>query len=489
VLSKRLPNVVHSLRFRLALSYTIIFGVLLTGVGVVFRFELDSVIDEWMQEQIDEDWNAAGGFLRIENGQANWSVDPRVPQQVFFVERLRRNLLLANSEGQILEVTSGYRIFGVESAAELKSLAASATPVWRTKSRKAEGAILLRYGQFSVQGERYLLAIGRRTSDLRAIPRLFIEEYFLSIPLMLIVAALFGWFMSARALRPVNELAETAQKTSASSLHLRIASRGVGDELDSLIDAFNKMMARLEENFDQVKRFSTDASHELRTPITGIRGQLEVALMTAKNTGEYRDAVINALEDVDRLSNIVRALLMLSQAETGQIEIRQEPVELGKIAADLAEQFSIGAADENIALTWALEPGAVVSGDQTQLERLVTNLLANAIKYTQPGGSVSISVSHKDDSVELVVADSGIGIAPEHLPHVFERFYRVNRDHPQKGLGLGLSFVAWIVKAHRGTIDVESELGKGTTFRVTLPRTGSTKKGEAVPAPLAEARQ
>jgi signal transduction histidine kinase len=180
---------------------------------------------------------------------------------------------------------------------------------------------------------------------------------------------------------------------------------------------------------------------------------------------------------------------MLSLAETGQIEIRQEPVELGKIAADLAEQFSIGAADENIALTWALEPGAVVSGDQTQLERLVTNLLANAIKYTQPGGSVSISVSHKDDSVELVVADSGIGIAPEHLPHVFERFYRVNRDHPQKGLGLGLSFVAWIVKAHRGTIDVESELGKGTTFRVTLPRTGSTKKGEAVPAPLAEARQ
>lgn len=486
--SKRLPNVVRSLRFRLALSYTIIFGVLLAGVGVVFRFELDSVIDEWMQELIDDDWNAAGGFLRIEHGQATWSVDPRVPQQAFFVERLRRNLLLADGGGRILEVSNGYKIFGVESATELKSLADSATPTWRTKRHRAEGELLLRYGQIHASGEKYLLVLGRRTSDLHTIPELFVKDYFLSIPLMLMVAAAFGWFMSGRALRPVNELAETAQKTSASSLHLRIASRGVGDELDSLIDAFNKMMERLEVKFEEVKRFSTDASHELRTPITGIRGQLEVALMTAKNADEYRDAVINALEDVDRLSNIVRALLMLSQAETGQIEIKHEPVELGGIVADLAEQFSIAAADESIRLTWTSDPDAFVDGDRTQLERLVTNLLANALKYTQPGGAVTVTVSAEAEAVDLVVADSGIGIAPEHVPHVFERFYRVNRDHPQKGLGLGLSFVAWIVKAHGGSIDVKSELGKGTAFRVTLPRAGAVLHA-AVPAPLAEARQ
>ena len=488
MLSKRLPNVVHSLRFRLALSYTIIFGVLLAGVGVVFRFELHSVIDEWMQEMIEDDWNAAGGFLRIEHGQATWSVDPRVPQQAFLIERLRRNLLLADAEGRVLEVSNGYKVFGVESAAELKATAASATPIWRTKSHRAEGDILLRYGHLSAGGETYVLVLGRRISELHTIPEMFVKDYFLSIPLMLMVATAFGWFMSGRALRPVNELAETAQKTSASSLHLRIASRGVGDELDSLIDAFNKMMARLEENFDQVKRFSTDASHELRTPITGIRGQLEVALMTAKNVDEYRDAVINALEDVDRLSNIVRALLMLSQAETGQIVIKHEAVELGGIVADLAEQFSIAAADENIKLSCASDPDAFVEGDRTQLERLVTNLLANAVKYTQPGGSVTISVLRHDNGVELVVADSGIGIAPENLPHVFERFYRVNRDHPERGLGLGLSFVAWIVKAHRGTIDVKSEVGKGTAFHVTLPRAGTPKASE-VPAPLAEARQ
>ena len=488
MLSKRLPSVVRSLRFRLALSYTIIFGVFLSGVGVLFRYQLDRVIDEWMESLIEDDWNAVGGFLRIENGQATWSVDPRLPQQVFFLERLRRNLLLSDSDGNILEASGGYRIFGVESAGELKQIAASATPVWRKKSHKAEEELLLRYGQFTVQGNKYLLVIGRRTSDLRVITRLFVEDYFLSLPLMLIVATFFGWFMSGRALRPVNELAETAQKTSGSNLHQRIDSRGAGDELDSLIDAFNKMMARLEENFDQVKRFSTDASHELRTPITGIRGQLEVALMTAKNTGEYRDAVINALEDVDRLSNIVRALLMLSQAETGQIEIKQEPVDLGGIVGDLAEQFSTGAADENIALTWSSDPDSLVSGDRTQLERLVTNLLANAIKYTPGGGSVAVSVVRRESAVELVVADTGIGIAAEHLPHVFERFYRVKRDDPEKGLGLGLSFAAWIVRAHGGAIDVQSELGKGTTFRVTLPRTGAVGV-PPVPAPLAEARQ
>lgn len=488
MLSKRLPNVVRSLRFRLALSYAIIFGVLLTGIGIAFRFELHSVIDEWQRELIDDDWNAAGGFLRIDRGQANWSVDPRVAQQAFFVERLRRNILLADAEGRVLEVSNGYKIFGVEPVSELRTLAASAEPAWRTKGHAVEGEMLLRYGQIVSGGDKYLLVLGRRTSELHAIPAMFVKDYFLAIPLMLLVAALFGWFMSGRALQPVNDLAKTALETSASSLHVRIASRGVGDELDSLIDAFNKMMARLEQNFDQVKRFSTDVSHELRTPITGIRGQLEVALMTAKNADEYRDAVINALEDVDRLSNIVRALLMLSQAETGQIEIKHEPVELGRIVGDLAEQFSIGAADENIQLTWTSDADSFVAGDRTQLERLVTNLLANAIKYTEPGGSVSVSVSQQSDAVELVVADSGIGIAPEHLPHVFERFYRVRRDHPQKGLGLGLSFVSWIVKAHGGTIDLKSELGKGTTFRVKLPRAGAPV-AEAVPAPLAEARQ
>lgn len=486
--SKRLPNVVRRLRFRLALSYTIIFGVLLTGVGVAFRFELSTVIDEWQRELIEDDWNAAGGFLRVERGQATWTVDPRVPQQAFFVERLRRNLLLADRDGRILEVSNGYKIFGVETAAELKSYADLATPVWRTKNHATEGEILLRYGRVTAGATTYLLVLGRRTAELHQIPDLFVKEYFLSIPLMLLVAAMFGWFMSGRALRPVNELAETAQKTSASSLHLRINSRGVGDELDSLIDAFNTMMARLEQNFEQVKRFSTDVSHELRTPITGIRGQLEVALMTARNVDEYREAVISALEDVDRLSNIVRAMLMLSQAETGQIEMKHEAVELGQIVDDLAEQFSIGAADENIRLTRTCEAGSVVRGDRTQLERLVTNLLANSIKYTKPGGSVSVSVSRRESEVELVVADTGIGIAPEHLPHVFDRFYRVNRDDPNKGLGLGLSFVAWIVKAHHGTIDIHSELGKGTTIRVTLPAAGARVTG-AVPTPLAEARQ
>jgi len=194
-----------------------------------------------------------------------------------------------------------------------------------------------------------------------------------------------------------------------------------------------------------------------------------VALFTAQNVEQYREAMAEALEGVDRLSNIVRALLMLSQAESGQLVLQKTHLDLAEVARDLVDQHQIPAEAQGVRLSADLPGPCMIYADRIQIERMLSNLLGNAIKYTPAGGAVGVMLHCEDEQVKLMVEDSGVGIAPDHLPHIFDRFYRVPSADPEKGLGLGLSFVAWIVKAHGGTIDVQSELQKGTRFIVTLP--------------------
>jgi signal transduction histidine kinase len=250
---------------------------------------------------------------------------------------------------------------------------------------------------------------------------------------------------------------------------MQIPQRHAGDELDRLIEAFNHMMTRLNRSFEQIRQFSTDVSHELRTPLTVVRGQLEVAMFTAKTVEQYREAMADALEGVDRLSNIVRALLMLSQAESGQLVLQKSNLDLAELVRDLTDQHQIPAEAQGVRLVAELPAGCIIHADRIQIERLVSNLLGNAIKYTPSGGRVSVRLEGDADRVKLIVEDTGVGIAPDHLPHIFDRFYRVPSPDPDKGLGLGLSFVAWIVKAHGGTVEVRSDLDRGTCFVVTLP--------------------
>jgi heavy metal sensor kinase len=271
-------------------------------------------------------------------------------------------------------------------------------------------------------------------------------------------------------------VAQAAQRISGSNLSMRIPTRDAGDELDYLILTFNRMIERLEASFQQMRQFSADVSHELRTPITAIRGQLEVALFTAVTTDQYREAMFNALTDIDRLSQIVRALLLLSQAESGQIVLQKSRLNLCEVVDDLVEQFQIPAEAAGVRLTAELPSECSAEVDRVQIERMITNLLSNALKFTPEGGAVTMSLQVLPQFIELVVEDNGRGIPTEHLPHIFDRFYRVpgqgTAPTPEQGLGLGLSFVAWIVKAHNGKIEVESTPGKGTRFIIRLPNEG-----------------
>ncbi|MBI5280993.1 MAG: heavy metal sensor histidine kinase [Candidatus Solibacter usitatus] len=475
---------VRGLRMRLTASFVLLFALVLVSVGLAFREALGVVLSQQSERVLDQEWAAVRGYLRMQRGELVWIYDPENSDDTFAVERLRRVLLLTDTQGKVMEISSGYSALGEEKAELIQKALRAPQPV-TVERRDAQGRpYLVRMGVLRDQGNDFFLAIGLPAEDMMLARSRLSRVYFLMLPVTLMAIAVLGWFAAGATLNPLRRVAEATQTVSAGNLDLRLPLHGSGDELDRLIETFNGMMERLDLNFRQIRQFSIDASHELRTPITAIRGQLEVALFTAESKEEYRDAIVTALEDVERLGQIVKSLLLLAQAESGQLALQKSAVDVSEAVAELADQFRLAAADKGIGLTLEAPESCVAVVDRTQVERLVYHLLSNAVKYTQPGGEVRLTLRREPAAVYLQVSDNGQGIAETHLPHVFERFYRIREGRPgsDQGAGLGLAFVAWVVRAHGGTIEVASVPGKGSRFEITLPA-GPAEELERVFAP------
>lgn len=467
-------SLLRGLRFRLTLSYLLLFSALLVFIGLGFRQRLKAQTEGDVQAVLDEEWGTAKGYLRIENYGPVWTVDVRDPEDAHIKDRLQQVLLLTDADGNKLLDSPTYDSIGTESLEDIRRTIALKEPETVVRKDASGTPYILKRGWMTDEhSNRYFFAIGRSLADSVKTVSVFTRDYFLSLLAIIPLTGLLGWLLAGRAIQPVNEVAQAAQKITGSNLSLQIPGRGAGDELDHLIESFNRMTSRLHESFEQIRRFSTDVSHELRTPLTAIRGQLEVALFTAQTPEQYRDAMVNALEDVEQLSSIVRALMLLSQAESGQLVLQKKALDLGDVAEDIVDQFQIPAEEKHVRLTARIEPGVVILADRTQVERLISNLLSNAVKYTPSGGTVQVRVrrDERKDWGRIEIEDAGVGIPEENLPHIFDRFYRVRNPETNliQGLGLGLSFVAWIVKAHDGQIDVASKVGSGTKFTVRLP--------------------
>ncbi len=484
---------VRSLRFRLTAGFLLFFTLMLSGVGILFREMLTSILQDQAEAALEEEWGASKGYLRIEHQRQLWYFDRFDPEESLIVNRIRRVELLTDSSGNVLEVSPIYNSLGIDPLSHIQQVLKATGPTLLIRNDGHGVRYLIRQGSVpDGRSHLYFLAIGRALSDNDRLVSKFTWRYFAFMPLLIVLSGFLGWWLAGRALRPVTELAATAHNITGSNLSVEIPLRNASDELDELIEAFNRMIARLNLSFEQMRQFSTDVSHELRTPLTAIRGQLEVALFTAKTTEQYQDAMVNALQDVEQLTNIVRALLLLSQAESGQLVLQMTPVNLADVIRNMAEQYQIPAEAAQIQLTCDVHENCTVRADRVQMERLISNLLSNAIKYTPEGGRVRIVLDSDRESeaaepqARLTVEDSGIGIPAAKLPHIFDRFYRVRPSHtnPVQGLGLGLSFVSWIVNAHGGTIDVESKEGAGSKFIVRLPLAATPELAET-PAPLA----
>jgi heavy metal sensor kinase len=482
----RRRRITRGLRFRLTASYALFFAVLLTGTAALFRQRLATLLDNQVRNVLDQEWAAMkGGYLRIETDGPHWYYDEKDPDESYIVERMRRVYLLTNADGTPIQWSTVYKSIGFEPPSEIRDRVrkalptyapgGSATTFWTERQAPQGAPYLIRAGLVFDEHHKapYYLAIGSALSENNKILAEFAWVFAAVIPGSLVLGLLFGWFMAGRALTPVLAVAQAAQRISGSNLNLRIPTREASDELDYLILTFNRMIDRLEASFQQMKQFSTDVSHELRTPITAIRGQLEVALFTAKTTEQYREAIENALQDIDRLSQIVRALLLLSQAESGQLALQKASLDLAELVRDVVEQFQIPAEASGVHLVCEAPDPCLAEVDRVQIERMLTNLLSNAVKFTPEGGRVRVTLRATEENAEIVVEDTGRGIAKEYLPHIFDRFYRVpgsgTAPGPDQGLGLGLSFVAWIVRAHHGIVNVDSDPGKGTRFSIRLP--------------------
>ena len=483
----RKRHLTRGLRFRLTASYALLCALLLVGIATLFRERLAYSLNSEAHDVLDQEWAAMKGYLRIEKvpvkGHSHkppewryvWQYDPADPDEDFIVQRIRRVYLLTDATGHVMEVSTIYDSIGVDTPQQIQAAIKSPQPIWRLRTNSRGTPYLIRAGVVYDEEHRYpcYVAIGRPMDESDKILNRYTWMYVGLIPFSLLCGCLLGWYLSGRALRPVTQVARAAQRISGSNLSLRIPTRGAGDELDYLIETFNRMIQRLENSFRQIRQFSTDVSHELRTPITAIRGQLEVALFTAKTLDQYRDTSLNCLQDIERLSQIVRALLLLSQAESGQLALQFARIDLAAVVRDIVEQFQIPAEGAHIQLSADLPPECLAEVDRIQFERMLSNLLSNAMKFTPAGGQVRVALRRLEESLEIEVADTGCGIPPEHLPHIFDRFYRVPSRQScasqEQGLGLGLSFVAWIAKAHGGSVRVDSTPGKGTSFIIALP--------------------
>jgi heavy metal sensor kinase len=291
-----------------------------------------------------------------------------------------------------------------------------------------------------------------------------------ALPSVLVVV-LAGWWMSRTAVAPLTALAAEARRVSIGTLDRRLSTRGAGDQLDAVATAFNETLARLESAVGEMKQFSSALAHELRTPLTALRGEIELALMRSQTDSERQTSATSQIEEIDKLTRLINQLLTLARAESGQIPLAHESVDLSALAAEVTEQLEPVAHVKALQMQCVADHRVTVTGDHGWLERCLLNLLDNAIKYTPPGGRVSVCVSRDGDHARVEVCDTGVGMSPDVVQHIFERFYRVDpaRSSAVEGSGLGLSLVKWIVDRHEGRIQVRSGPGNGSTFAIWLP--------------------
>ena len=323
--------------------------------------------------------------------------------------------------------------------------------------------------------ELYVVEVGVSTVRTDATLGQVLLLLAIGLPLAVGIAVSGGFILVRRALKPVDEIARKAEEISQLHLSRRLPVLNTGDELERLSISLNHMISRLEDAVHSSKRFVADASHELRTPLTVLRGELENLAQDIELGSEHRESLGSLLEEVDRLAEIVESLLALSKLDAGEAIAETVRFDLGELVKTTAEQMSLLAEDKEITVACHAAANVVIEGDRARMKQVVVNLLDNAIKYTPNGGRVSLRIAREGEHAILEVADTGVGIPADALPHMFKRFFRVDdsRSRDQGGAGLGLSIVKSICAAQGAEVNVTSTPGGGSCFRVRQPLAGA----------------
>ena len=317
----------------------------------------------------------------------------------------------------------------------------------------------------------YVIQIGTRMKSMRNTLGNFSENMLTAIPIALVLGTIGGWLLARRSLAPISYITEATQKITATNLGERLRSRHSDDELDHLIATINAMISRLEGSFKRMNQLTADVSHELRTPISAMRGEAELLLSKPRPQGAYRKALATYIEQLDFLTRMIDDLILLSKFDSNEARLTMIPIKLDRLLINLGDLFKVLAEQKGVELTVGIIERLDIVGDQTRLQQLFTNLIDNAIKFTPSGGHIDIALQKDKGFAKASIKDTGIGVPASEFEHIFDRFYQVDksRDKGSKGVGLGLSICQWIVKAHHGKIELESAVGQGSRFIVSLP--------------------
>jgi heavy metal sensor kinase len=456
-----------SIGWRLTLSYLVVFAAaqFLFGLGMwlILRHNLYQIIDDALAGQIDD----VQRFLEAQRKDASIAKLQEEVTETYALEHSGDYLQVYEAGGEWI-----YRAPFLQKMSFLPRPPDQLNhPVYEDKEL---GGKPLRFLSQSivVHGRFFTVQTGLPTHE--ALQTLVLFRRYLSMfaPLILLAASGLGYWLSERALSPVDALTRGARAISGTNLSGRLEQLHTGDELQRLSDTLNEMLSRIETAFLRVTQFTGDASHELRTPISLIRTEAEIALRKSRSEPEYCAALRHILLEAERTTSLVEKLLSLARADSGREALEIRPFNLRETVLKVASEWRTVAGSEALRFTETITPSNVpVEGDETVLQQLLNILLDNAVKYTPAPGRIDLSLDQVDHKAILTVADSGIGITEEEQSKIFERFYRADKARSRElgGAGLGLAIARWIVQQHHGSIEVRSAPGKGSTFVVELP--------------------
>ena len=461
-----------SVRSRLTLFYSAALSVMLAGFGILFYHALGLFMVRSITNELEDQVAFLHSHMRVENGGVELAFNPDNREEAYFVHVATRFYeVFELPSGKLLVQSEELELLGVRPMPD-DARALAAKPGLSDEQFPNQR---LRFDSSIVPGTdgstSFLVRVGIPLDPADAARREFLHTLLLLVPIGIALAALAGWQMARRALRPMANLATAARKIDVHKLSERLPVRGTGDEVDDVAKAFNETLGRLENSVERMKQFTASISHELRTPLTTLRGEAEVALLEARSADEYKRVLSSQLEEFDKLTHMINQLLVLARAEAGEIQWADQAVDLSALALSLSEQMEPVATAKNVRLNSHVQAGVFVHGDANWIEHAILNLFDNAIKFTAGGGEVDVTLSSQNGDAVLRVQDTGVGISADALPHVFDRFFRAepSRSKSVDGVGLGLALAKWIVEKHRGHIEVQSQIGKGSSFTIRIP--------------------
>jgi heavy metal sensor kinase len=466
----KIPARFRSLRGVLAFWYSavliaafLVFGV---TVYVYLRYEGQRAIERGLRAQVT--WISDRVTIGLQPGVMPEPL-ANLPREI--QDQLRKHL---DQEGDnyavLIRSTDGREFYaaGDRTAFEAsKAPAVSGRTMLASIDRGPGGT----YRVASLSRETFEIHVAVHEENIRRVLNNTKAIMFLLAPFVLLVGATGGWYLAGAALRPIDQVISIAERRNAQNMNERMPERDVDDELGRLIRTLNRTADRVTAAFEQIKNFSWNVAHELKTPLTILRGEAELALAGPLTPAEAERLSTTYLEETVRLSGILDDLLTLAQADAGQAYVERKPVRVEDLVEDLRDDAAILASEKSLIVELLENAPGTVLGDLARLRRLFRSLISNAVRYTDADGAIRIRSRRDGDVMRISIQDSGIGIPAESLPLIFDRFYRADpaRSRDRGGSGLGLSLARWIAESHGGTITAESTVGAGSTFTVTLP--------------------